>query len=868
MAKRAPKALFVARPRVEKAIVETARSTPLTLIQAPLGSGKSVALSAALAQVEESAFLDVRVWHRGAFVEPLVSAVRHVRPDFGRRTLGALEAGATPAALGALFATDLTNVSDPLIIAIDSVEHLADDDDFAEFLAPVLDRLPAEVHIILAGRTHPKLQLATALVRRQATLLGPELLAFSNDEIRALAAATAADADQLEIDRIASETDGWATSVALHLEARPVRAPAGADLARAFLAEALLPRLPPSTLAFLEETAVYDVLDAELVRADEAAVDFERAISDLERAGAPIVQTRPSSYRVHALVRALALDRLRKRGGDSAAHSRASAAFAAAGDLSAALFHAIESNDEATLDALLRGHADALARTSNTSALKTALHALGRPQSSDIQWYVQALLAKSSGDERASELFERARDAADRLGDKKIAFAARAQLIERELGRLQPVHERELTDLEERAGALEVPAQAQAIMYRGWQRAVNHDFRGAVDIVETLRALPDMTARFNTGVLWAYAQVAQGEIDAGLAEMDGLVRLFEDNDRVGFQTLALIWQSRLALVGGRTTLAGDTGRSALRLVETLSIRAEEAALYVALAELATHEGDVDATVRYAERASKTAPHAWYVADVERTRVFSDIALARAAFLGHDNAIARDLALRAARSTSAPVQQAIARTEASVYGLLIDAEKVSDLLIPARDALSAAKPVDAADAVMLATASDLLAFVSAANGLTLGSRPAPAQPFAQLVERRRGLVTLEHAGIALANLRSGNGTQVAFDLALERATAQGPRFEVRLARAYASRFVRVATETVVRHPEYDLTSREHEILTLLVDGLSNKEIAQRLVLSPRTAETHVEHVLGKLGVPSRSRAIAKALRLGLVSLPAD
>ena len=44
---------------------------------------------------------------------------------------------------------------------------------------------------------------------------------------------------------------------------------------------------------------------------------------------------------------------------------------------------------------------------------------------------------------------------------------------------------------------------------------------------------------------------------------------------------------------------------------------------------------------------------------------------------------------------------------------------------------------------------------------------------------------------------------------------------------------------------DLTVREREILALLVDGLSNKDIAQRLVLSPRTVETHIERVLGGL-----------------------
>ena len=67
------------------------------------------------------------------------------------------------------------------------------------------------------------------------------------------------------------------------------------------------------------------------------------------------------------------------------------------------------------------------------------------------------------------------------------------------------------------------------------------------------------------------------------------------------------------------------------------------------------------------------------------------------------------------------------------------------------------------------------------------------------------------------------------------------------------------------PTLDLTPREREILAHLVDGLTNKEIAQRLMLSPRTVETHVERVLDKLQVGSRSRAIAMALRLRIVEL---
>jgi DNA-binding NarL/FixJ family response regulator len=60
----------------------------------------------------------------------------------------------------------------------------------------------------------------------------------------------------------------------------------------------------------------------------------------------------------------------------------------------------------------------------------------------------------------------------------------------------------------------------------------------------------------------------------------------------------------------------------------------------------------------------------------------------------------------------------------------------------------------------------------------------------------------------------------------------------------------------------LTAREREIVTLVADGLANRAIAERLVLSERTVETHVRNALTKLDLANRTQLTAWALRAGL------
>ena len=66
------------------------------------------------------------------------------------------------------------------------------------------------------------------------------------------------------------------------------------------------------------------------------------------------------------------------------------------------------------------------------------------------------------------------------------------------------------------------------------------------------------------------------------------------------------------------------------------------------------------------------------------------------------------------------------------------------------------------------------------------------------------------------------------------------------------------------PGLDLTEREREVLTLMIEGLNNTQIAGRLTVSPSTIKSHVSNILSKLGVASRTEAVTLALRNRIVS----
>jgi DNA-binding NarL/FixJ family response regulator len=139
-------------------------------------------------------------------------------------------------------------------------------------------------------------------------------------------------------------------------------------------------------------------------------------------------------------------------------------------------------------------------------------------------------------------------------------------------------------------------------------------------------------------------------------------------------------------------------------------------------------------------------------------------------------------------------------------------------------------------------AELLDLVAA---LLLSSEPDPAITDLLWNEKTGGLLSAEASSVQIIQaMRSVASGLMVFDSSLIRPnlrdTGDAPLTE-------------------------SLTPRESEVLGLLADGLSNREIAQRLNISEHTIKFHIRSILGKLGASSRTEAVSRGLRSGLIEL---
>ena len=167
--------------------------------------------------------------------------------------------------------------------------------------------------------------------------------------------------------------------------------------------------------------------------------------------------------------------------------------------------------------------------------------------------------------------------------------------------------------------------------------------------------------------------------------------------------------------------------------------------------------------------------------------------------------------------------------------------------------------------LMAEARLLSARAAAARG-EVGAAASESERAAALFAAHGFPLEEGRARLVLAQAQAAVGSPLAVSSARAARTAferLGARRDADEAAALL-RELGVSGRSAVRGERDELTAREREVLGLIAAGLSNAEIAKRLVISPKTAEHHVGAVLAKLGVRSRAEAAAHAVRAGLIA----
>jgi DNA-binding NarL/FixJ family response regulator len=272
-----------------------------------------------------------------------------------------------------------------------------------------------------------------------------------------------------------------------------------------------------------------------------------------------------------------------------------------------------------------------------------------------------------------------------------------------------------------------------------------------------------------------------------------------------------------------------------------------AAPLVALSELRRRQGRREAAARLLDRAGPSGA--------------AQLCRARLALDSGDTLRVVELVERLLRQV--PAHCKVERAPA--LEVLIRARIARGELERAREALATLREIDQVlGTAPLRACTDLAEGMLAAAGADHERARTLLEDAVDAFERSGGPFEAAQARLELATSLSALGRSEAAErearLALQCLLGLG-------ALADAGRARRIlATATRTGGPVQQITPREREVLALLAEGFTNRQIADRLVVSEHTVHRHVTSILRKLDLPSRTAATAHALRTGLVETP--
>jgi LuxR family maltose regulon positive regulatory protein len=889
---------IIPRPRLFR-LLDQGLHQPLTLLSAPPGFGKTMllanwiynrgneeALKIGWLSIDESDNnLDI-------FWRYFIASIQRVCPQVGEIAAAMLASPTSPdiqTVLGGLI-NELADEPAPILVVLDDY-HLIHSPEIHHSLAFLLDHLPPTVHLVLLTREDPPLNLARRRARRQVVEIRasdlrfdlPETVEFVNETQK-----LGLTPKQIEI--LEHRTEGWIAGLqmaALSLQGRDAQSffesfSGDNRYIADYLIEEVLQLQDEAVRQFLLKTSILERLSVSLCAALIGDASTARDMLDhLEHANLFLVplDSRREWYRYHHLF----MDLLRNRLSDAftvneiaGLHRKVSAWFEEQGDISATVRHACQIPDISRAIELLEQNAGLFFTGNELPQLVELARGLPVEQIKDhpnlcmaVAW---ASLAITDPQISWLEFIER-------------HFALPAEIA------LKDDH----LDPNLRAALLEVLIVRQQTGYETYQQGKRAYLLALQRQLDSLPA--DQMCLFNTVAslkpiiqfdLGLDAEQA-GDADDAARYFNETVTLARNNQNHHLLQLSLSRLANTQVCQAHLQTARQTYEQALTLYTTGSASPYAALAHAGLSALHYEWGDFTAAERHLQKGLPLA-HSWSHWD---SLVPLKLTLARLEARRGDlqkaisildngmkppldgmrlplEAYANHLRLRDSDHDSASAWLAAHAPVATLEmnpaneSFLLDVARILTGLSRFDESIALAQKIilfaqKGGRTHTLIQAKAILAKTLSLSGNIGGAMDSIVESL-QLAAPEHYLSTFVDEGIAMRDLLNSVKNKVPLEQRyyVEKILAGfgvGENQPIKREAGNGRRPERVEGS--------DLSEREREIMGLIAEGLSNQEIAERLVISITTVKTHVGNIFNKFGVTSRTQALARAAELGLL-----
>ena len=868
-------------------VLDDGLARPLTLVCAPAGYGKTTLVTAWLARVERRVAwlsLDELDNEPGRYLAYVVAAIRSVCPTFGDATNALLNSAQLqpPDAIVATFVNELAALADPLILVLDDF-HVLTDSVIHSGLERMLPYLPPHFHLVITSRGEPQINLARLRVRNQVNEVGVQALRFTPDEavdfVNQRMGLTLSQEDVMELE---ARTEGWAAGLqlaALTLQNSPrngsisslIRALSGSDRHLTdYLTHEIVLTQPDDVQQFLLVTSGLKRMCAELCNALTGRPDGQQILEDLERRNLFLIplDSERRWYRYHHLFGDLLQQIVRQQQSDSVAvahHLTASIWFEQNEYIEEAIEYAIQAGELDRAAQLLNVVvSDLLLRQGAFVQVRRWLEKVPFEQ---IEAYPMVLVAGMFSnliayDLVAAEPYFEALRKADDLPDtaKGLLGAAEANLM-----RARGDHEEgkeHLRETMQSIGEDELTANALIRMQMAAALMEEEDMRGAYRLWAESRDLAAlsqdtfsqlMAMRWMGGTLDGCGELrrAKQELDAALsvATTHGGTPLPIAGDiHIGLSNLFYEWN--------QLEQAQEHCAVGSKLVKQSGSGDAQANAYIRQIDIALARNQPEQANQILRELKQLSQQLSALHEVKLEWDFYPFFEALV-FLRQG-----ELKRAAEWIQETPVDLTEMPTKVDGYHNIHLQYRLTKAWIEQDPA--GLESLDPLFVHLIALAEEREIH---ASGIWLRCLYAST-----LLLRQETDLALEHFAAALQAgepegyirtfVDQGEPVRALLLLAQERAIQA--EYVATLLAAFDDPQAAEAKVRVEASPLVDpLTGREEEILALVAAGLTNQEIAEKLIISIGTVKRHVSNIFGKLGASHRAQAVALANEMGLL-----